>query len=87
MAPACTSDAALQATPSSSVAARRAQRRASSWGSSFRAPSCPHTAARFGARTGPAGIDGARFLIELPRGQPPVDDGSSVAAAPESGAA
>jgi two-component system, OmpR family, sensor histidine kinase KdpD len=27
-------------------------------------------------RRGPAGIEGARFVIELPRGEPPVDDGS-----------
>lgn len=30
-------------------------------------------------RRGPAGVEGARFTIELPRGQPPLDDGSTVA--------
>ena len=30
-------------------------------------------------RRGPAGVEGARFTIELPRGQPPLDDGSAVA--------
>jgi two-component system sensor histidine kinase KdpD len=30
-------------------------------------------------RRGPSGIEGARFTIELPRGTPPADDGSSVA--------
>jgi two-component system sensor histidine kinase KdpD len=28
-------------------------------------------------RPGPSGIEGARFIIELPRGEPPPDDGSS----------
>jgi two-component system sensor histidine kinase KdpD len=32
-------------------------------------------------RRGTAGIEGARFTIELPRGQPPADDGTSSAAA------
>ncbi|WP_374678350.1 DUF4118 domain-containing protein [Piscinibacter sp.] len=32
-------------------------------------------------RPGPAGIAGARFTIELPRGEPPADDGSASAAA------
>ena len=31
-------------------------------------------------RLGPGGVLGARFTIELPRGQPPVDDGSASAA-------
>ena len=31
-------------------------------------------------RLGPAGIDGARFSIRLPRGEPPLDDGSGAAA-------
>jgi two-component system sensor histidine kinase KdpD len=31
-------------------------------------------------RSGPSGIDGARFTIELPRGSPPADDGSTAAA-------
>lgn len=31
------------------------------------------------SRTGPAGIEGARFIIELPRGMPPADDGSATA--------
>ncbi len=31
-------------------------------------------------RVGAAGIEGARFSIELPRGQPPLDDGSGAAA-------
>ncbi|NUZ08255.1 DUF4118 domain-containing protein [Piscinibacter koreensis] len=30
-------------------------------------------------RSGPAGIEGARFVIELPRGEPPADDGSTTA--------
>ena len=30
-------------------------------------------------RRGPAGVEGARFTIELPRGKPPLDDGSAVA--------
>lgn len=29
-------------------------------------------------RRGPAGVEGARFTIELPRGEPPLDDGSAV---------
>jgi two-component system, OmpR family, sensor histidine kinase KdpD len=33
-------------------------------------------------RSGPAGIEGARFTIELPRGEPPRDDGSAHAADP-----
>lgn len=33
-------------------------------------------------RPGPAGIAGARFRIELPRGEPPADDGSASAALP-----
>ncbi len=32
-------------------------------------------------RPGPAGIAGARFTIELPRGEPPADDGSASASA------
>ncbi len=32
-------------------------------------------------RLGPAGVEGARFSIELPRGQPPLDDGSAAAPA------
>ncbi|MBI5268071.1 MAG: DUF4118 domain-containing protein [Burkholderiales bacterium] len=32
-------------------------------------------------RSGPAGVDGARFTIELPRGEPPADDGSTSGAA------
>ncbi|MES2717851.1 MAG: DUF4118 domain-containing protein [Pseudomonadota bacterium] len=32
-------------------------------------------------RRGPAGVEGARFSIELPRGQPPLDDGSAAAPA------
>jgi len=31
-------------------------------------------------RAGPSGVEGARFTIELPRGTPPDDDGSAVAA-------
>lgn len=34
-------------------------------------------------RRGPAGVEGARFTIELPRGVPPVDDGSAPVAASE----
>ncbi len=36
---------------------------------------------RAGNRLGPAGVAGARFTIELPRGEPPADDGSASAAA------
>ena len=32
-------------------------------------------------RRGPGGVEGARFTIELPRGQPPEDDGSASASA------
>ena len=32
------------------------------------------------SRSGPSGIEGARFTIELPRGSPPADDGSTAAA-------
>ena len=38
-----------------------------------------HGSIRAGNRTGPAGIEGARFTIELPRGEPPTDDGSTSA--------
>jgi two-component system sensor histidine kinase KdpD len=31
------------------------------------------------SRRGPAGVEGARFTIELPRGEPPADDGSTSA--------
>jgi two-component system sensor histidine kinase KdpD len=32
-------------------------------------------------RLGPGGVEGARFTIELPRGQPPEDDGTASASA------